>query len=345
MAAPCLALLTVGAGCGTDAPATRAVAATRLHRPELVVFRVGGPVNRVAYSLVAVNARGRILRVLQSGTEHARRRPALFEPASWSPNGRRLAFTAELGRILGSCRRDIYVMSADGSRARRVTSGGRSFHPVWAPGGRRIVFARSAGVPCSHRTSTTIWSMRPNGTDQQPLTEVVTGRVEVPGSFSPDGATLAFTRGAFEGPGKGGRLRNAREVWAMRPDGSGARRLAERAADPAFSPNGRQIAFASDRDENGELSYGDVVFFANELYAMDSDGSSPRRLTRSRDLNEGQPSWLPTGTRIAYQRGRVTGNAQGTVVLQANADGTSPKRVLGDRRLDTWYAAPVWRPR
>ena len=37
----------------------------------------------------------------------------------------------------------------------------------------------------------------------------------------------------------------------MRPDGSDARKLAGRSEDPAFSPDGRRIAFASDRDENG----------------------------------------------------------------------------------------------
>jgi hypothetical protein len=40
----------------------------------------------------------------------------------------------------------------------------------------------------------------------------------------------------------------------MRPDGSDARKLAGRSEDPALSPDGRRIAFASDRDENGSLN-------------------------------------------------------------------------------------------
>ena len=64
-----------------------------------------------------------------------------------------------------------------------------------------------------------------------------------------------------------------------------------------------RIAFVSDRDRNGELCYGDRCFIANELYVANADGSSPLRLTRTQDLNEARPSWLPNGSRIAYQRG------------------------------------------
>jgi WD40-like Beta Propeller Repeat len=72
---------------------------------------------------------------------------------------------------------------------------------------------------------------------------------------------------------------------------------------PPFSPDGERIAFVSDRDRNGGLSYGDRGFFANELYVMAADGGDQRRLTRTRHLNEAQPSWLPGGTRLAFQRG------------------------------------------
>jgi Tol biopolymer transport system component len=243
-------------------------------------------------------------------------------------------------------------MRRDVSEPRRTTAGGRSFHPVWTPSGRRIFFARRPHDACSPEgafeakrlATATIWSMRPDGSDQRRVTDVVPGRSDIPGSFSPNGGTLAFSRGSFRHADDDGRVPNSRDVWEMRPDGSGAHRLAERAADPSFSPDGGQIAFASDRDENGELSYGDRAFFANELYSMNPDGSSPRRLTRTRDLNEGQPSWPPSGKRIAYQRGRVIANAQGTIVLQANPDGTCPTPILADSRLRRWYAAPAWRP-
>jgi Tol biopolymer transport system component len=322
----------------------------RLERPELVSFRTGGA-KTVRYELVASDAKGQVVRVLAGGSERDRLRPALFERAAWSPDGSRLAFTAELGR-LASFARDIYVIRADGSGLRRLTSGGRSFHPLWAPDGQRIFFARRRKGRSDALTesdarrlaSASIWSTRPDGSDERQMTRLVTGRSDLPESFSPDGATLAVTRADFVEIDQEGRAANTAEVWVMRPDGSNARRLADRSADPAFSPDGGRIAFASDRAGNGELSYGDRVFYANELYVMDADGSNQRRLTRTKHLNELQPSWLPSGARIAYQRGKAFDNAEGTVVMQMNADGTCARRILADPRLDTWHAAPAWRP-
>jgi hypothetical protein len=53
---------------------------------------------------------------------------------------------------------------------------------------------------------------------------------------------------------------------------------------------------------------------------------------------------MPGGARIAYQRGMAFDNAEGTVVMQMNADGTCAKPLLADPGLGAWYAAPAWRP-
>jgi Tol biopolymer transport system component len=324
-----------------ESPLGPAVEAPRLDRPELVVWR--------SSQLVRVRADGRTVQVLVGDPSGEGFVATQWEPAGWSPDGRRLAFTAQVAGVLADT--NIYVMRSDGSGRRRLTSDGISFHPVWSPDGKRIYFARR---PERHPEQITlsdgslevpqwIWSMRPDGSDKRAVTEPVKGRYELPGSFAPDG-TLAYTRGTYVELDEEGRERNTREVWTMRPDGSDARKLAERAQDPAFSSDGRRIAFASDRDANGSLNYGDKSFFANELYVMNADGGQPRRLTRTRDVNELQPSWLPGGARIAYQRGWQYQNAQITTVMQANPDGSCPRPVLAGRPRGRWYGAPVWRP-
>jgi TolB protein len=326
------------------------VAAPRLERPELTAFRVIGR-QTVRYELVSALAGSERVRILVGGSQREDMRPHLFERAAWSPDGRRLAFTAQVAGV-GDSDRDVYVMRADGSGQLRLTSDGISFHPVWSPDGRRIYFARKPKrhpeeislSDGSREVPAWIWSMRPDGSDQRAITAPVAGRYEIPGSFSPDGAALAFTRGTYVELDEEGREHNTHEVWVMRPDGADAHKLAERGQDPVFSPDGWRIAFASDRDENGSLSYGDKAFFANELYVMDADGSRPRRLTRTRALNELQPSWLPAGARIAYQRGKDFQNAEFTTVMQANADGSCASPILVGRARGPWYGAPAWRP-
>jgi Tol biopolymer transport system component len=60
---------------------------------------------------------------------------------------------------------------------------------------------------------------------------------------------------------------------------------------PAWSPDGRQIAFASRRDQNWDL------------YLMQSDGTGLRRLTDSQAYDS-DPAWSPDGEQIAFSSTR-----------------------------------------
>ena len=167
----------------------------------------------------------------------------------------------------------------------------------------------------------------------------------MPGSFSPDREQLAFTRADLGRAVEvaGGCLLNGQLV-VLDVARARERPLTDDGTHPAFSPDGDRIAFASGRDRNGTLNYGDRTRRAAELYIMRSDGSDERRLTRTHARNEGSPSWLPDGSRLAYHRGEQTGNAEARAILQINSDGSCPTRLLADSRLNTWYSTPAWRP-
>ena len=78
------------------------------------------------------------------------------------------------------------------------------------------------------------------------------------------------------------------DIWSMRADGSGAVKLEDDGASPAWSPDGTRVAFWSTRDGN------------RELYVMWWDGSGVTRITDTTDVCESAPSWSPDGQRLLF---------------------------------------------
>ena len=82
----------------------------------------------------------------------------------------------------------------------------------------------------------------------------------------------------------------------MDPEGSDKTQLTFNALDdehPAWSPDGRQIAFERDFDPiRGTVDY--------DLFTMHADGSGERRLTSSPGVQDLQADWSPDGERIAF---------------------------------------------
>jgi Tol biopolymer transport system component len=309
---------------------------------ELLVFRVRTAAPGPRYDLVLTRANGRVVRVVVGESRRPTLQPALFQGGSWVPDGRRFAFTLDRRRSRGrpSSATDVYVVDASGARLRRLTTSGTAFAPVWAPDGRAIAYAqRERGQRFPFTSS--LWIMNSDGSSKRRLLSARNGQIDVPGSWSPDGRLVAFTRSRF----RPATLTFRNSIVTVRRDGSNVRTLMPNAADPAYSPDGRRLAYSSPRDRNGKLSYGDRAFFASELYVSAADGSRPYRLTHTRGLNERVPAWSPDGQVLAFQRGRVTDNAEATEVLIGGARGGSARPVLSDQTLRTWWAVPAWRPR
>jgi Tol biopolymer transport system component len=152
------------------------------------------------------------------------------EYPAWSPDGSRIAFMApEPGATGSNPDYNIFVMDADGSHVRRLTTApGEDGWPAWSPDGTRIVFS-SARDDCSISDAADcrstgdigpwedVWIINADGTGQRRVTSEF-------GQFfawSPDGSAILVA--------------GAAEMYLIRPDGSGRTPFpVEGVANPLF---------------------------------------------------------------------------------------------------------------
>lgn len=191
----------------------------------------------------------------------------------WSPDGTRIVFNGiPKGSPDGP---DIYVINADGSGIRRLTTDPADDNsPSWSPDGSKIAFASIRNrVP--NEVNYEIYVMNADGSNQTRLTNNT--KFDSSPAWSPDGARIAFTS----------RRDDNFEVYLMNGDGSNQTRLTvngEQDSDAKWSPDGTKIAFLSSRD--GRFG---------EIYTMNPDGSGLVNLTNA-DGFDMDPSWQSVST-------------------------------------------------
>ena len=218
---------------------------------------------------------------------------------AYAPDGATIAFASAREGSL-----DIYVMAADGSGTRRLTTGpGNETEPAWSPDGGRIAYQ-------DDRNGDHVFVMRADGTGSRRVTTDLAPEIEP--AWSPDGAWIAYSRRL---PGT-----EIREIWVVHPDGSGRRKVTDlqgAAYAPTWSPDSKTIVFSG---QTGTKPF--------QLYAIDADGTGLRRLTQAAEDAFG-PSFSPDGQTIAYSRaGSIVtidpGGANPTVLTDPDGNDSSP---------------------
>ena len=231
--------------------------------------------------------------------------PADDFAASFSPDGKRIAFTSDRRGNY-----DIYTMNAAGRDLRRITtSPGKDAFPSWSPNGRTLAFA-------SNRTSD--WELYTTNANGSGHLVQVTHRAGVDSLpvWSPDG-----TRLAFDAP------RNRHyQICVVRAGGGAITVLTSgtaRNVQPAWSPDGSRIAFTSNR--SGTFDIWTITLASRTLHRLTSGSSA-----------ELQPAWSPDGSRILFARATAAGQT-----IDVMPAGGGPVTVLTGLRGNE---IPDWQP-
>ena len=120
-------------------------------------------------------------------------------------------------------------------------------------------------------------------------------------------AALAFSRVDVAGEG----------IYVL--GGGRVRAVVRGAAEPAWSPDARRIAYVA-RGSGG----------ASDLFVIDADGTHAGRITWTEGVDETSPSWSPDGKRLVVERGGA--------IVTVRADGAGEHRIAAG-----WE--PAWAPR
>lgn len=174
------------------------------------------------------------------------------------------------------------------------------------------------------RDAKDIWIADYDGFNQRAAT--ITRDTNSNPAWSPDGQAIAYTSWALTATGGPVAIFVSRIYQGLRETPTKA--IDANAYLPAYSPNGQQIAFMSNRSGN------------NDIWVINRDGSGLRQLTTSQGSDQ-SPTWSPSGTQIAFTSDRASTNKPKLYVM--NADGSGQQSLptsVSHVDKPTWAPAP-----
>jgi dipeptidyl aminopeptidase/acylaminoacyl peptidase len=258
-----------------------------------------------------------------------------------SPDGKHALYMLSYADMKENERRtEIWIVSTDGGKPRRFTSGKNDGSPQWAPDGQMIAFISTRGTGEAARPQ--IYLISPFGGEAEKLTDSKTGVNSF--VWSPDSKRIAYVaqRPLTEAEEKKQKDKDDAQVvdanfrfshlWVI--DVNSTASGSERAkaveivkndwvvSDPQFSPDGKRLSFTvnpTPKADDGQIS---------DIYIANADGSGSPRKLHENDGPDNAARWSPDGKWIAFASRPAKKGLLGFANLYIiSAEGGAPRLV------------------
>lgn len=236
---------------------------------------------------------------------------------TWSPDGKKIAYTAFVQRAKTKTRNaDLFMYElATGKRWLLSYKAGINSGANFDPSGNFVY------MTISNQGTPDIYKINTDGETVARLTRGPLGAMNVEPSISPDGKKIAFSSDRSGNP----------MIYVMDVDGSNPKRITfagKYNATPSWSPHGKRIAFAGWENDHFDI------------FTMNADGTNMIRITSSRKANgkwanNEDPVFSSDGRYLLYTSNR-TGSYQ---IYISNLDGSEERRLTNDNFN---YFKPKW---
>lgn len=224
-----------------------------------------------------------------SGQRRLTQDDRLESAASWSPDGKTLAFFS-MSIDTGSV--DVRIVDVASGKSVTVPGNGKDKGPLppnWSADGKRFAFTAS-----DDKNKTQIWVVDHDASNLRNVSGKFDARSKAWASMSPDGKRVAYVadmRGTM--PVVVSDVETG-ESKVLTADGPASYE------SPRWSPDGKQLVVASNRD--------DPLGARNDIFIVNADGSGVRNLTQN-PSEDFDPHWAADGKSIVFDSLR-TGTSQ-----------------------------------